>query len=55
MIGFDRLIWCLWLRLFCVVLLRILCESSENRLEVRLLGHVVYLKCDEFLFVVSMY
>jgi len=53
--GWDRLIGCLLWRLFCVVLLRILCESSENCLEVRLLGHVVYRNCDKFLVVVSMY
>ena len=54
MVGFDGLIGCLLWRLFCGVLLRILCESGENRLEVRLLGHAVYWKCDEFLVVVCM-
>lgn len=55
MVGFDRLIWWLLWRLLCRVLLRILGESGENCLEVRLLGHVVYWKCDEFLVVVSIY
>jgi len=54
MIGFDRLIGCLLWRLFCGVSLRILCQSSENCLEIRLLSHVVYWNCDEALVVMSM-
>ena len=54
MIEFDRLIGCLLWRLFRRVLLRILCESSKDCLEITLLGHVVYWNCDVVLVVMSM-
>jgi hypothetical protein len=48
MVGLRRLIWC---RLACR-LLRVLGESCEDRLEIRLLGHLIsksrcYLFCRE--------
>jgi hypothetical protein len=38
MVGLHGLIWC---RLACR-LLRVLGESCEDRLEIRLLGHIIY-------------